>query len=419
MTQKASGIQSSAAVAPKILLTDTCRWSVGARLAIAFSKAGCEVFALCSTYHHPLQYARGVKHVFRYSSLRPLESLEDAINRCRPDIVIPCDERGVRHLHELFVCAKREATKGSIADLIERSLGSPESYPIVSSRYDLLRIASEEGICVPDTRAIREVADLQPWRTKQALPWVLKSDCTFGGSGVEIAQTPEQAELGFLRMAGPHTALRVLKRLIINRDSFWIRPWWQRQKPGIIAQAHIQGYPANCAVVCWQGQVLAGIGVDVISSTGVTGPATVVRIVDSPEMMTAAEKIARRLSLSGFFGLDFMISDEDGRAYLIEMNPRCTTVCHLQLGKGRDMVGALCAQLSGQPMAEACSVTEQETIAYFPQAWTSNDNLLHSSFQDIPSDEPELVRELLHPWPNRTLLYRLTHALTNLRVAKP
>jgi predicted ATP-grasp superfamily ATP-dependent carboligase len=54
-------------------------------------------------------------------------------------------------------------------------------------------------------------------------------------------------------------------------------------------------------------------------------------------MMFAAERLAHRLDLSGFFGLDFMIEDNTETTYPIEMNPRCTQFCHLQLGKGRDI----------------------------------------------------------------------------------
>jgi predicted ATP-grasp superfamily ATP-dependent carboligase len=216
-----------------------------------------------------------------------------------------------------------------------------------------------------------------------------------------------------------YKSTRVLKRFVFNRDPFWIRPWWLSVRPSIIAQAYVEGRPANCAVVCWEGKVLAGIGVEVISSAGQTGPATVVRAVNNCEMMEAAARIAKRLSLSGFFGLDFMIANGTDDAYLIEMNPRCTTLCHLQLGKGRNMVGALWAQLSGQPTPETPPVTENGLIAYFPQAWNSKEQLLESSFQDIPKDEPELVAQLLRPWPNRTLLYRLGNALTAPRTQKP
>jgi len=184
-------------------------------------------------------------------------------------------------------------------------------------------------------------------------------------------------------------------------------PWWRGSKPAVSVQSYIQGHPANCAVVCWQGTVLAGIAVEVVSSEGLTGPASVVRVVDNQDMMTAAERIARRLGLSGFFGLDFVIQDGTNEVFLIEMNPRCTPLCHLQLGKGRDLVGALYAQLSGLPLRDNPPVTENDLIAYFPQAWASKSELLESSFQDIPQDEPDLVKELLSPWPDRTLLFRL------------
>jgi hypothetical protein len=122
-------------------------------------------------------------------------------------------------------------------------------------------------------------------------------------------------------------------------------------------------------------------------------------------MMSAAERMAQRLGLSGFFGLDFMIEDGTDAAYLIEINPRSTPLCHLRLGTGRDLIGALVSQLSGQPLEEQPPITDNDLIAYFPQAWASNSELLQSSFQDIPWDEPELMEELLHPWPNRSLVY--------------
>jgi predicted ATP-grasp superfamily ATP-dependent carboligase len=134
-------------------------------------------------------------------------------------------------------------------------------------------------------------------------------------------------------------------------------------------------------------------------------------VVDHHEMMSAAERIAHRLHLSGFFGLDFVIENNTGAAYLIEMNPRVTPQCHLRLGKGRDMVAALMAHFSEQPVLETPPITRNHLIAYFPQAWSARSEFVQSSFQDIPSDEPELIRELLNPWPDRTLLFRLFNYL--------
>jgi hypothetical protein len=99
------------------------------------------------------------------------------------------------------------------------------------------------------------------------------------------------------------------------------------------------------------------------------------------------------------------------------MNPRCTPLCHLQLGKGRDMIGSLRAQLSGEPYREIPPVTEDDTIAYFPQAWhwDRHSELLQSSFHDVPWNEPELVQELLKlPWPDRSVFARLSDRLRHL-----
>ena len=398
---------------PKVLLADTTRWPNAARLAIGLAKAGCSVSAVCPT-HHPLLKTSAVREILSYRGLRPLGSLVAAIETTNPDLIIPCDDRAVYHLHELYTRERRlETSRSEIATLITRSLGAPESYPIVSARYDLIKMANQEGIRVPDTAPLNTVEDLRSWHARQALPWVLKVDGTCGGRGVKIAHSPKEAEHLFLEMTRQFAAARVIKRLIVNRDSFWLRPWWNRLRPAITVQSHIRGRPANCAVVCWEGRVLAGIAVEVIDVQELTGPATIVRVIDNPEMLLSAERIAHRLRLSGFFGLDFMIEEGSGATYLIEMNPRCTPLCHLQLGKGRDMIGALWVQLSGEPFRETPPVTRNDKIAYFPQAWHCKSEVLQSSFQDVPEGEPDLVLELLRPWPDRTFLFRLHKFFTS------
>ncbi|HEV2329071.1 MAG TPA: ATP-grasp domain-containing protein [Verrucomicrobiae bacterium] len=364
--------------------------------------------------------------MFRYNALRPLESLKRAIETADPDFIIPCDDRAVEHAHELHAKARSiGGRRNEIATLIEKSLGSPESYPIVSSRYELLRIAREEGLRVPDTEQISSESDLQSWQRRHAFPWVLKADGTYGGHGVRMVQTPKQAGSFLTGLIGYYTASRAIKRLCVNRDAFWLRPWWNRVKPVITVQSYIYGKPANCAVVCWRGKVLAGVGVDVLSSAGTTGPAGLVRISENSDMMLCAERIARRLNLSGFFGLDFIIEEGTGRTWLIEMNPRPTRVSRLQLGKGRDQIGALYAQLSGQAARELPPVTHNNMIAYFPDAWDSKSEFLDSCYHDIPEGEPELVHEIRRPWPTRTLLWRLTKGIETVesyfrkRMAKP
>lgn len=395
-------------------MTDTDRRAGTARLAIGLSRAGCEVFAV-STPRHPLLKTRAVRRAFPYSGLRPLNSLIRAIEATEPQILIPCDDRAVEHLHELYAHARAQHNSGrKLAALIERSLGDPKSYPLVCSRQDLLRIAQEEGLRVPATRLVRTRDDLDSWQAEQPLPWVLKADGSWGGRGVRIAHTHQLAKEFFREISRPFRAARAIKRWCVNRDPFWVQPWLERVQPAVVAQSYVRGIPANCAVVCWEGEVLAGIAAEVVNSEGETGPANVVRVVDNPEMMRCAERIASRLGLSGFFGLDFMIESGTGASWLIEMNPRCTPLCHLQLGKGRDMVGMLSAQLTGRPYRETPPVTDRDMIAYFPQAGGSGSKFHHSTYEDVPEGEPELVRELLRPWPERTFLFRINNQLHHL-----
>jgi hypothetical protein len=271
----------------------------------------------------------------------------------------------------------------------------------------LLRVASEEHIPVPKTLRIDSVREARSLFSVRSSPWFLKADGTWGGRGVRFTESVDQAQLGFLELTSLPGPVENLKQLLFNRDRAWLLPRSHLHSPAVIAQACVHGRPANCAVIAWQGTVLAGIAVEVLSSAGAKGPAIVVRLVEGSEMLFAAQRLASRLCLSGFFGLDFMIEEHTGATYLIEMNPRCTPLCHLRVGPGRDLVGALCAQISGQPYRPPATHIDNDLIAYFPQAWTTRSAFLDASFQDVPHQDPALRQELLNPWSERSLLGRL------------
>jgi ATP-grasp domain len=365
---------------------------------IEFSKVGCVVSIVCPVYGHPSQNVRVVHNTFPYKPLTPIDSLADAIEATKPDIIIPCDDLGVRHLHQLQSSKRAQyASEVDIPALIVRSLGPSESYATVASRYLLLKVTREEGIPTPKTSVIDNLADLEQWHSAQPFPWVLKADRTTGGCGVRIAHTLEEARGYFSDLRRSIGLMRLIKRLILDRNLILERQWYdvRRIRPTVVAQSFVRGSPANCAVVCWKGKVLAGVSCEAVSTETSTGPATVVRLVNNATMMGAARKIADRLSLSGFFGLDFVIEEGTGAAYLIEMNPRCTPPCHLRLGIGRDMIGALSEQLTGKPLSEPVAITPNNLIAYFPQALVRNSEFLSSSYHDVPEGETELIQELL------------------------
>jgi hypothetical protein len=368
---------------------------------IEFSRIGHDVSIVCPMSAHPSRKVRVAHRTFPYKPLNPLDSLADAIEAAKPDIIIPCDDLAVRHLHRLYSSKRaRHGCDVDIPALIVRSLGPPKSYATIDSRYLLLKLSRVEQVLTPETSIIDSLDDLRELRSTQPLPWVLKADGTTGGVGVRIAHTLEEAQAYYRDLSRSLGFLRSIKHLTMNRDLILERPWWhsfRRIRPVIIAQSFIRGGAANCAVVCWKGEVLAGVSCEAVSTETLLGPATVVRLVENGDMMIAAQRIARRLSLSGFFGLDFVIEERTGAAYLIEMNPRCTTPSHLRLGIGRDMVGALSAQLTGKPLSEAVSITQKNLIAYFPQAFLRNSEYLSTSYHDLPDAEAELIEELRRP----------------------
>jgi ATP-grasp domain len=181
---------------------------------------------------------------------------------------------------------------------------------------------------------------------------------------------------------------------LIDRDLTLVLPFLRRRRSTVNAQSFIPGREATSLVACWKGAVLGGLHFEVINKQDQTGPASVMRLIDNAEMAGAAEKMARRLNLSGLHGFDFVLEAASGNAHLIEINPRATQVGHLALGPGRDLPAVLYGALSAKTVHQAPSITDKDTIALFPQEWTRDpaSGFLRSAYHDVPWSEAELIR---------------------------
>jgi hypothetical protein len=155
----------------------------------------------------------------------------------------------------------------------------------------------------------------------------------------------------------------------------------------------VKGRDATFSVACWEGKVVAAIALEVVKKQMQGGPSSVVRVIEHPEMAECGEKIVGALGLSGFFGFDFLLGEQDNCATLIEMNARATQVCHLPLGTRRDLPSALAAMASGEPDPPRRPVSHQEIIALFPQEWHSDpaSEYFATAYHDVPWQEPRLV----------------------------
>jgi len=398
-----------------VLLTSTSWWPFTARIAMRFAALGWRAEALCPS-GHPLRHATAVDRVHDYPALWPQAALRSAIAAARPDLIVPCDDRAVGHLHDLHARLHdadppdQAVADREVARLIARSLGRTDSYPVAARRSELIGLARAEGLRAPAMHLVGDAAGLRAALAEIGLPAVLKVDGSWGGLGTMLVRTAAQAEQAYRQLARPLDAVRALKRLLVDRDPYHLPPWLTGAAPRVNVQAFVAGQPANSLAACWNGDVLASIHVEVLHAHQDLGASTVVRVIEHPEMARATERLVRRLGLSGFCGFDFIVEAGGGHAHLIEMNPRSTPLCHLALGPGRDPIAALVARLEGAASPITAPVTDNPVIAFFPQAWLAEPGSarLRSGYHDVPWEDPLLMQELIRlPYPNRGVLARL------------
>ena len=378
---------------------------------MAFAAIGHRVEAICPA-HHPLSKTKAVRTLYRYGAFRPISSLAKAIRLSEPALIVPCDDRAIAHLHELHAASRH--TSVATAAVIERSLGCADSFAIANRRADLIAIARSECIQAPEMMRVSTEDELKAAIDTIGLPAVMKVDGTWGGLGVKLVHSLSEANRALELLSRPISVGRALKRIVVDRDSFSVLPCVSGLRPVVNIQRFVSGTPANSAVACWNGEVLACISVAAVRTRGAQGASTVVRVLNHPGMLEASVKLVRRLGLSGFCGFDFLLDEATGAAHLIEMNARTTPISHLPLAEGRNLVTALATQLDGIAAISPTPAILQDVIAFFPQAWLlePNSDLLQSGYHDVPWSEQGLVRELMKlPWPERSLPARLLSRL--------
>jgi hypothetical protein len=330
------------AAPPTVLLVTTQTWLQVTRMAARFLSRGSNVAVICPA-ESPLAFMPEVTRQFRFRVSSPLGSLRHAIHACGAEYVVPTDDFSVALLHEL-------AGDPRFVPLLERSLGPATSYPVLRSRFQLLSLAHRLGIRVPRTQLVRELQDLDGWVATEDNPFLLKKDGTWGGQGVRVARSAEQAE----------SALQLLSQTegFRMRAGTWLRDGngaaFARlrclRSPELTAQSFIEGIPANSMYACHQGKILGEVQARVAASRGKTGPSIVIQLMQDARMHQAGVKLVEALQISGFFGLDFMLDSTTGEPFLIECNPRATQLGHLAVAGQTDLASMLWAHWAKEPL---------------------------------------------------------------------
>jgi hypothetical protein len=363
------------------------RYLLCSQLALSFRQIGFAVEVACDR-QNPVSLLRNVPPRHDLGVFSPLSlglwgaeiNIRRAIYRAKPDLVVPCDDQAARILRRIGA-----STDGSTKRLIERSLGPVAVYPLLDSRSAQIKFARRIGVRVPHSVDVGDAHSLAEAAEEVGLPAFLKRDGTWAGAGVTKIASEEELAAAWTPMSRAHT----LGTAFANaRDAGWRQSLAcvRDKRPTIQLQAAVAGRPANRAVLCKDGEVLAGISVVALETTSQTGPASVVRVIDSNEMAGIAAHLASHLKANGLLGFDFILTNE-GDAFFLEINARPTPSALLPIAGLPDLLALLFESTAGRS-GFARDPIPSHLIALFPHHGSL---YLGEAYHYLPHDEPHLI----------------------------
>ena len=340
-----------------LMLVLAPRWFGPPRLLRALHESGCVVatLAVAGSIIETSRFA-GARYALSADVALQGAELRQAIASFQPDRLLPADEPAVRWLHELH------ATEGgaTLRPLIENSLGDPAHYSRTTDKLAIGELATSLGVATPATADLVRDSDAHDFIHAHGWPVVVKARAGYAGIAVF-----------------PCASLRDLRHAL-------------RECPGPrrLIQRYADGVTWLASFVAERGRVLALVCAEKQRQYPPDiGPSTVLRFAHDAVMAAACERIVAALGYSGFGSIDFQMT-VDGRALLLEFNPRPTPICHLGARLGVDLAAAYAdgrERDAGQLVAQR--------VALFPQELLRDPNGagLDGCWHDVPGDEPELL----------------------------
>jgi D-alanine-D-alanine ligase-like ATP-grasp enzyme len=165
------------------------------------------------------------------------------------------------------------------------------------------------------------------------------------------------------------------------------------QKVPFIVQRFVTGKSNERAAAALNGDVLCGISFEKVQIAYEFGYATVVQPVCNAAMAEFTAVIARSFGLSGFFGCDFVIEEETGRPWLVEVNARPITWHHLAFKCGVDFAEAVHQIIEGRGAPQQDAVIDSRPVALFPKELQRDPQSpwLQKAVHDVPKNHPRLL----------------------------
>ncbi|WP_126416679.1 carboxylate--amine ligase [Trueperella bialowiezensis] len=189
---------------------------------------------------------------------------------------------------------------------------TPEVIARANDKAALAELLESLGLHAPQ-HVTMSLADPDSWHAIDALraPLVVKTrsgadffkNSKYGLDKVSVAEDHDAARALFARVAQARVDL-IVQELIPGDDTTqWV----------------VNGYVTTRGrlAAIGSGQVLLGI-----HEPELIGNAGIIYVREHPELIEQAQRIIRKIGLTGFFSLDVKIDPRDGRIYWLDLNPR-------------------------------------------------------------------------------------------------
>jgi hypothetical protein len=300
----------------------------------------------------------------------------DCVTRIRPDWVVPLDELASARLQEVgrgTSHGREPAFPRGMVDFVRRCLGDPQGFGFTRVRSGFHAAATRAAVAAPAQEDVAGAESLIAFAAAHGYPVILKRERSMGGAGVFVLES----EAAVREICG-------------------------RQKVGAggtawVVQSFVPGQLGMHAVFADRGRVVAQLSAVQLRrrSARVTAPSSVVRLCRHPAMAAACAAYVAATGASGFHGWDFQL-EENGKAVMIEHNPRPISISHLGGLLGDDLCAAL-ATRCGLPGAVVSPVDHEPVVTLFPDEWRRDPNspMLHGPYHDAPWDDPALFAAVL------------------------
>jgi predicted ATP-grasp superfamily ATP-dependent carboligase len=211
------------------------------------------------------------------------------------------------------------------------AMPSVEAYRAAIDKHELLAAAARIGIRVPHSTLVEQPAELAELPADHAYPVVLK------------ARRSRWLEGGHWRLGSV--------AVIRDREQLLRRSREPGFSAGALLQEFVPGHGEGLFLLVERGQTRVRFAHRRLREKPPSGGVSVLceSIAPDPELLAASERLLRELEWNGVAMVEFRRAP-DGRAHLMEVNPRFWGSLQLAVDAGVDFPSLLVALHSGEPI---------------------------------------------------------------------